>query len=848
MPWWQSERSNTVQTTQRSAFVSLELASNPTIVRTRQAKALEVRNSIPQCAGDCLSRHAGNGWNCGTDDLSCLCSKYSFDGFTLGELAYTCLQLQCESQTVEQKKVHLYNICSEESEAVKATHSTLTLPATATIFASPPSASRRETGPTTVASPSQPTPTLQTSATPSHSNSIPIANTESNSDSLLSASETASSTPVPAVAADNNSSKNLTSAQAAGISVAAISVLLLAIGAIILCCCIRRRRRDKQAGPRHSYDFVDASPPRLPSLNYFYHGNRDSHSMGPRELPGTRTESTMEHRKTAWPLPGMIHKETAPSDPRDKTNTRSGGSMESHRSDGSMRTLSQLLPEKPTTIPRKPLPASKESPRPPSNFTAATVFEEDRSPKFSSPVLGRFPMPPALAHTAPERRSQSRPEYANNWTQSPDAALPPSLSIKIPPSYNNRAKMAPPRPFPPPPIPENSPSATGRPVSNSSRSRSMHSSQPRNSSNSYLPNYYTSAESRTPTTASGTPIEEEPQNRRPAPPSLTVTKPTFQPKAFRSSAASDTSFESTDPDEPTPPEESDKHLSPVEESPIAALRYPKVPRSSNQAVPRSPIPTLSARQSPFQSHELVQRGNATPSPQWQREQRSLNPMITPERQKTSTTPSLSGSTLAVKQKGSRTARDLERQLFVAHALDQSHKQQTQKAAGFYPIPSAKPSPLKTSSSDTTTNNTKPRPRPQESPLKGYGTTRRSPPTNNDNINDPIPNPMHSDPTSKPAQTPSTSTIHHPQPSPLWEPKLTPSRRGEDLWLSVGVASPGLGSPGFGTGLGGVGRGGGGDGDVGVSGGSGRGFPRGRGREHSRVPGSGVGFDGVGFAR
>jgi hypothetical protein len=34
-------------------------------------------------------------------------------------------------------------------------------------------------------------------------------------------------------------------------------------------------------------------------------------------------------------------------------------------------------------------------------------------------------------------------------------------------------------------------------------------------------------------------------------------------------------------------------------------------------------------------------------------------------------------------------------------------------------------------------------------------------------------------------------------SPLWEPKLTPSRRGEDLFLSVSLASPGM-APGNGV--------------------------------------------------
>jgi hypothetical protein len=41
-------------------------------------------------------------------------------------------------------------------------------------------------------------------------------------------------------------------------------------------------------------------------------------------------------------------------------------------------------------------------------------------------------------------------------------------------------------------------------------------------------------------------------------------------------------------------------------------------------------------------------------------------------------------------------------------------------------------------------------------------------------------------------------------SPLWERKLTPTRRGDDLYLSVGMASPGL-APGDGP-YAGVGRG------------------------------------------
>ncbi|KAJ4310968.1 hypothetical protein N0V94_008171 [Neodidymelliopsis sp. IMI 364377] len=72
--------------------------------------------------------------------------------------------------------------------------------------------------------------------------------------------------------------------------------------------------------------------------------------------------------------------------------------------------------------------------------------------------------------------------------------------------------------------------------------------------------------------------------------SRTSTRPTF-----RDSVSSQTSFETAGPDETTPEDDSDEKqlsddnkLSPVAESPIHQLRYPKVPRASNQLVARSP--------------------------------------------------------------------------------------------------------------------------------------------------------------------------------------------------------------------------------------------------------------------
>lgn len=76
--------------------------------------------------------------------------------------------------------------------------------------------------------------------------------------------------------------------------------------------------------------------------------------------------------------------------------------------------------------------------------------------------------------------------------------------------------------------------------------------------------------------------------------SRTVSR-TSTRRTFRDSASSQTSFETADPNDPTPEDDSDdkqlsddNKLSPVAESPIRALKYPKVPRASNQSVPRSP--------------------------------------------------------------------------------------------------------------------------------------------------------------------------------------------------------------------------------------------------------------------
>jgi hypothetical protein len=193
---------------------------------------------------------------------------------------------------------------------------------------------------------------------------------------------------------------------------------------------------------------------------------------------------------------------------------------------------------------------------------------------------------------------------------------------------------------------------------NTGAARNAHLSMPPSSAASYLPAYYTSSDSRTPVAPKWSPHDHE-----------RFSQPGFapmplMPRHAHSSWASATTFESVDPDETTPENEVDKQLSPVS--------YPKVPRPSNQAIPRSPL-TASSRK----------------------------------------------VTLAAKRRGEDLSLDFGRGLMISNINEAP-----------------------------------------DTPLRNYSLRKQQ---------------------RKNHQTPQMALK-----SPLWEPKLTPSRRGDDLFLSVEV--------------------------------------------------------------
>ena len=763
-----------------------------------------IQSSVPSCAQPCLSSYIQQEYTCSPDDISCLCEVYSSQGFTLGELAYGCLRQDCSGEP-DETRLEVYNICSAQAAAVQPTHRTLTLPSTPTTVPAIATTTVEVTATPAIAPshrPLQPSRTTPTSFTATPSVSPVATGTSGSAEPAMAGSVTTTSASYSeTAAAAARSSTDLTSAQAVGISVGAFGALGLAVAAIFLIGCLRRRRVAQHKPERHSYDFVDDAPPRFSPFNYGVADPRGPLGgfANPRaELANERTRA----RRSEWhaPIREKPQSHEMSAEPSLQDGRRRSISPQSHRSNDSMRTLSQLLPDRPGQTP--PMPP-KKSPRPASIFTAATVFEEDRTPKIGSPQPMTLPMPPHPARTTSRRSKQ--PQYTNQYTRSPDDVRQPSLSIEIPRRASSNDRVATPVDFPPPPVPKDRPVFQPLRVSTGSKTKSTHSSQPPNSATSHLLDYYTSNASGTPTEKSPnspTPIDESEQKRRPAPATIKVTKPTYPPRAVRSSGASDTSFESSDPNEPTPPDELDRQLTPVKEtpSPISGIRYPKVPRSSNQSVPRSPKPSLSPRQ--IVRADEPWHPSRPPAARIERANEShragdVRRPMTPERRKSSSG-SLNGSTLVAKRRGDSAAKDLEQKLYIK---DSSHSRGNSRAASLH-------SPKSEGQVSADSLKRRDRTSKQQSPLQGYGRVRsggRRPKSSpyaasypqklsyDDRQPSYAGNGYGQTSPEMRSPLPSSRLMHSSQgvamKSPLWEPKLTPSRRGDDLFLSVSLATP-----------------------------------------------------------
>ncbi|KAI5197263.1 hypothetical protein E4T39_07412 [Aureobasidium subglaciale] len=534
-------------------------------------------STIPQCAQSCAISRVGS------DFPSSECGSTS--GFTLGELVLGCVIENCPSATTEAAKKQVFNICSGFASTVSPTHSVLTLTqlggASTTSQSTPSLGSSSQITQTTVASTRSDTSTVPASTTLTNAPTSTVS--VSASESLHSAAATPSESP-----------KALTTGQTVGISVASIAIAALLFGLCFFCCCCVRRRKkaeknEKSGSPTrkwfkssHRLDFQDQASPtgsRFPSKSTTRPATSSPQGpiRPPRSFPATPNRSPRSSLSSFSKSPEIItQRRFRPSlrsqrewwremSPPNICQVPDG--LKSHRASISSPDRSEARsPRLPTPIANITINLKKASwhLRPDSAATRWTLFEEDSKSTMNKPVLAEPPAIPKASFLSPIYPPPG-PSFADQYTTSPEDMSRSGLMLQIPrkPLQSDEAL-----------VPNGISLNMG--VSMTDRLSMLPSSAA-----SYLPAYYTSSDSRTPVAPKWSPSDYE-----------RFSHPHFEPlplmpRGVRSSWASATTFESVDPDETTPENEVDKQLSPV--------LYPKIPRPSNQAIPRSPPSTTSSR-------------------------------------------------------------------------------------------------------------------------------------------------------------------------------------------------------------------------------------------------------------
>ncbi|GAM84893.1 hypothetical protein ANO11243_028950 [Dothideomycetidae sp. 11243] len=569
------------------------------------------------CAQPCLVNYVNRYWlpqPCtNSSGLACLCDNYSTSGFSLGEVALQCVANACSEPIPSADVSQAQAICSAQSGAVPATHSSLsivvsvlftsTVEFSSTITTHSPSASTSGLL-TTTREPSTLATTTSASTISGTSQSGPASSTTASPTSASLSHPT--STPAQSGGA-------LTSGQTAAVTVGAFGGLGIAV-ACLFCCLFWRRKKEKNKKKkddnkkkRHSYDFRCASSPRQPPPlppTPPRNGLSDPFRTPPRPFPTSHHRSPSSNAHLA---PNIYI--TQPSSRTPSPYSRDND-----------RTTARLLPSD-----RPPAPPTLTTPRPYSSSSRYTVFEEDQA--LSMPPIPDVTTAMPLSRPRYEPMSQVQSQKPIVVDVRPSVARRRSIqAVK-----NLKLKLT----IPPPPDGEMQPgqtsaTATGRglksagalPESGKRLRFATPTSAPfpsASSGMSYLPSYYMSNDSRTPQVPPKSPARSGgfDQSSWPVPPPL---KPLPKaPHPSRASRDSETSFESVDPDEVTPPEEeTGKYLhdgGPSMTSPISNLKYPKIPRPSNQAVPRS-SQTPGTRFSPTAERRYDSAVQRRPATRW----------------------------------------------------------------------------------------------------------------------------------------------------------------------------------------------------------------------------------------
>ncbi|OCK79380.1 hypothetical protein K432DRAFT_426571 [Lepidopterella palustris CBS 459.81] len=744
-----------------------------------------LQSSVPACAQSCMVSSLYNEFplSCASSgDLNCLCSRYSTTGQSLGEVALGCVYASCSS--VESSASAAYNICLGQNNAVPPTQSALTVTALrttlSTITETPTPSPIAHITSSTISSSTPPA-----SVHPAAFSTISSASTPSSvfSPSVM-VSSSASARPSTAFSGGNSTaqaqeSKPLNTAQIIGISIAGSATVILAAGVMIISICMRRRHEQhlehkerrrtekKELNPLHPQPTNPAVPQTREVRDP--RGVRGGAGVGVGVMPVQRVEGTSAYENTyanpsataltamypLYPAPNQAPKvassrlrsqkydaprlgSTQPGVSQDAAEARGwpnpvvpleeigvaiSPETEHHASPESAvstRTLSRLLPDKPVPILRDPTPRFQTRPesrsqRPESAMTTVTLFEEDtpidRRKSFRVATQPPAPIPPfkKFKSQRPEQPPYPAPLFSQNYTTSPESTSQPVLSLDIPVRHSRyqRSQI-------PSPIRE---SASTRASSNYDRplTSTPNSSSLDMSHGGYIPDYYISPDKLFSRNEKFVPKLVQIKAKSSSSNISRATSVTSRSR--RDSGASNTSFETAGPSDPTPEyEDEDKQLSPVAESPISNLRYPKVPRASNQAVSRSPKSPRSSRGT-----------QAPPSP---------------------------APSLLVKRRGEQQAHDLESRFWIT----ESHGKSIRRDGG-------KGQHARGSSDGLPADSSR-------------GPAQRMVPNNHRRSKSLTVIDM------EPLEYPLRSADVEALRSPLWLPRLTPTRHGDDLFISV----------------------------------------------------------------
>ena len=675
-----------------------------------QSLPVPLQHAVPACAQRCLSNYIAGQYDCPEGSVTCLCEHYSSQGYTLGDLAYICLRQEC-SDTSHKEALSLYNLCDSDPAAVKPTDSVLTPPAT---------------------TPSKTSATTAARTTPVVTRTNRPANTANRSKTSGSDPTGVQSTP------DNTGpaipqSHQLDAAQSAGIAVGVVALVALAAAAIYFLVW-SRRRTSADYSDRTQTTPTSHGPPRISPLL----------TARPADSGRKIDRDTLR----CWQQLA-----TAPSQPSE---VRPRDMWTSHTRQSSTQSTARLLPDSNYVFPMiRPSTVRSNS----DDAAAMPLDQEERGARDESAMRVGLPPNPRAVQYSPGQSTTSRqqtPPRAHDKSLSASRKIP--LSLQIPAATAKTSTL--PALIPPPP-PSQKPPMTAlqqqpQSVYMEASNGTTGLSRSRDSSGSLL-NYYASSDAglgpfpdlpRTPAYA-----QREVEVQQPAIPQILINSKPQKPGTAvkRDSAASDTSFESIDDDEPSPPE--DKMLTPVQESPykvqmspIADIRYPKIPRSANQAVPRSPAYAVP----PPRSGLEAERQSTSRDLKSRQYQDWPLPGIVGEDQKISANRKQGQPTLAAKRRGNGAAHGLELRLNDRSKVESqaSATQAATRGKGSY--------------SYRGNNSVARTARPRSRYYSGEGEYQ-----------------------------PRISSRYGESEGPLRspDPTLTPQRRGNDLYLQVGLASP-----------------------------------------------------------